>query len=170
MSHDSIYKNDETIKTLPDDVKRRVNLMAGQIEIADREFDRLSGETRPSAEADMLRFLEPFYYQLTTSRFDIELSLTVLKALMPLLHEGLPSEKAKLRSFLETNHDWLEQRYAMAQTPEAIPVSPLFFQPEALLIYELLDKDEIGLKHVWEESLPPKELERLAKDFGFSLQ
>ena len=38
MSHDSVYKNDETILVLSPDVKRRVHLMAGQIEVADREF------------------------------------------------------------------------------------------------------------------------------------
>src|ERR1700688_1296455 len=46
MSHDSVYKNDEMVAALPDDIKRRVNLMAGQIEVADREFDRLDSELK----------------------------------------------------------------------------------------------------------------------------
>src|SRR5437867_569104 len=44
MSHDSVYKSDEWVNRLPADVRRRVNLMAGQIEVADREFNRLGEE------------------------------------------------------------------------------------------------------------------------------
>src|SRR6266478_1326369 len=42
MSHDAVYKNDETLAILPVGLKRRVNLMSGLIEVADSEFDRIN--------------------------------------------------------------------------------------------------------------------------------
>jgi ppGpp synthetase/RelA/SpoT-type nucleotidyltranferase len=170
MSHDSIYKNDETIVILSDDIKRRVNLMAGQIEIADREFDRLARETKPAGEAEVLHFLEPIYYRLTSSRPDVELSLMVLRLLLPLYREDVPSIEQKLKAFLDKKVNFLETRYSQAQQAGATPVSPLFFQPEALMIYERLAYDDIALRQAWSKSFPAKELERLAKDFGFSFQ
>jgi ppGpp synthetase/RelA/SpoT-type nucleotidyltranferase len=170
MSHDSIYKNDRTILLLSDDIKRRVNLMAGQIEIADREFDRLAGETSSPREAEVLRFLEPFYYRLASAKYDVELSLIILRILLPLFREELPAIRDRISSFLENHATFLRNRYALAQEEDATPVSPLFFQPEALLIYELLSDDEIGLRKAWQAELPPKELESLARDLGISFQ
>jgi ppGpp synthetase/RelA/SpoT-type nucleotidyltranferase len=170
MSHDSIYKNDETIIVLSDDIKRRVNLMAGQIEVADREFDRLAGETRSASEAELFRFLEPFYYRLTSVKPDIELSLMILRLLIPLYAKDVPAIENDLRSFLEKRVDFLEHRYSQAREPGATPVSPLFFQPEALMIYERLADDDVALRREWSKAFPPKELEKLARDFGFSFQ
>ncbi len=168
MSHDSIYKNEQTIFLLPDDVKRRVNLMSGQIEIADREFDRLARETRASREAEILRFLEPFFFRLASARYDVELSLQILSIVLPLFKEDVPTLEAHVSSFLQGHSAFLEKRYTMAQEEGATQVSPLFFQPEALLIYERLADDEIGLREAWRVALPENELEKLARDFGFS--
>lgn len=171
MSHDSIYKNNETIVVLSDDVRRRVNLMAGQIEIADREFDRLAGETRSADEAELFRFLEPYYYRLASAKPDIELSLLILRLLRPLYTaDNVPAIEEKLSSFIQEHTAFLKKRYDLAQEEGATPVSPLFFQPEALMIYERLSDDEVGVRQAWASVLPPKELENLARDLGFSFQ
>jgi hypothetical protein len=168
MSHDTFYKNDETITVLPEDAKRRVHLMAGQIEIADREFDRLGKELPADQAAEIFRFLEPYYYRLTSKRPDPELSLEVLKAIGPLYGVDLPSIKMSLGAFLDDHRPVLEEVYSVAQSEDAASVSPLFFQPEALLLYERLDHDQVSLRRLWNEHFPEKALEGIANDFGIS--
>src|SRR5215204_788800 len=44
MAHDTVYKNDELLSSISAKIKRRVNLTAGLLEVADHEFDRLNKE------------------------------------------------------------------------------------------------------------------------------
>jgi putative GTP pyrophosphokinase len=60
-SHDTVYKNQDMIAQLDPDVRRRVSLMAGQLEIADREFDRLNMELSARATVRLLQVLEQHY-------------------------------------------------------------------------------------------------------------
>ena len=53
VSHDTFYKNDEMVYELPVDLQRRVHLTAGLVEVADREFDRMYEEARPTQAADV---------------------------------------------------------------------------------------------------------------------
>jgi ppGpp synthetase/RelA/SpoT-type nucleotidyltranferase len=84
MSHDSVYKKDELISKIVDDpnrvnnIKRCVNLMAGQIEVADREFERLGNEAM-SSTLQLLMTLEHHYYRLSSRRPDVELSIQLLE-------------------------------------------------------------------------------------------
>lgn len=168
MSHDTVYKNDETILVLPNDVKRRVSLMAGQIEIADREFDRLGQETRAEDAAELLRFLERTYFRLTSRKPDVELSLSVLRTLVPLYGTAINQIESTLQGFLTAKMSFLEDRYAQAQEQDAVQTSPLFFQPEALAIYERLTDDQTTLRREWSLHYPDEELEKIASDFGIS--
>jgi putative GTP pyrophosphokinase len=73
MSHDTVYKNEEMIKRLDPDLKRRVSLMAGQIEVADREFDRLNMELSAQAAYLLLQVLEQHYYTVASQQPNLEL-------------------------------------------------------------------------------------------------
>jgi ppGpp synthetase/RelA/SpoT-type nucleotidyltranferase len=170
LSHDSIYKNDETIQVLSTDVKRRVNLMAGQIEVADREFDRLGKETRMEDAVDLLRFLESYYFALSSKKPDPELSLIILRKLLPLYGVSLNQVEERLRAFIEEKNSFLHTRFALAADGTSPPASPLFFQPEMLMIYERLQDDPGILRKYWSESFPEKELEKIANDLGVSYQ
>ena len=88
MSHDSVYKNDAMISKLPDDLKRRVNLMSGQIEVADREFDRLNLELSDGA-GQLLHALERHYYRYSSRRPDLELTMRVLNIFLPYIEPDL---------------------------------------------------------------------------------
>lgn len=168
MSHDSLYKNDETIQLLSVDVQRRVNLMAGQIEVADREFDKIGSETRAEDAAELLRLLESKYYQLTSRKPDIELSLLVLKIVLPLYDGKLYEAKSKLEKFFAKKKPSLVQIYDMAQAPDASAISPLLFQPEAIALFERLTVNKSGLRKAWSHSFPEAELEKVANNFGIS--
>ena len=169
MSHDSVYKNDEMISKLPDDVKRRVNLMAGQVEVADREFDRLNSELPSDAAIGLLQTLEKHYYSLSSRRPDLELSMQVLHRFLPLVRGDVRVFTSQLNDFLSSKHDVLENVYAQASDAGLENTTSFLFQPEVLLLYDLLSSDLDKTREVWMRNYPEAELERIANAFGISL-
>ena len=168
MSHDDVYKNDETAKDLPEDLKRRINLMAGQVEVADREFDRISGEIGRDDAYRLLKALEKNYFKLTTRRSNPELSLRVIRLLLPTFEDrSTPRSSAK-----STRHSrrtlGCSNRCTKTPIGRMIP-SAFFFQPEALINYDRLLYDRDKTLKVWNTMFPSSELERVADNFGLSL-
>jgi ppGpp synthetase/RelA/SpoT-type nucleotidyltranferase len=167
MSHDSVYKNDEVFSRLPDTLKRRVNLMAGVIEVADMEFNRLNGELKFGPEVQIYKELETHFYRLTAHAPDPALSLEIISLLLP-LYEGAPiaAITSRVDAYVAAREEALQGLYAVQ---DENPTSELIFQPEALLIAELLDHDEqTALRTLWNTRFPEAELERLAVAFGHS--
>ncbi|MGO9209424.1 MAG: GTP pyrophosphokinase family protein [Terriglobales bacterium] len=169
MSHDTVYKNDEMVSALPDDAKRRVNLMAGQIEVSDREFDRLNEELSSQPAVRLLHALERHYYTLSSRRPDLELSMQVLNTLMPLVKGDVQEFTNHLDDFLSSKHGVLETVYAQASKAGVENITSFLFQPEALMLYELLSSNLDATRRVWNQNYPEPELERIANAFGISL-
>jgi ppGpp synthetase/RelA/SpoT-type nucleotidyltranferase len=168
MSHDDVYKNDETVKALPGDLKRRINLMAGQVEVADREFDRINAEIEKEDAYVLLKALEKNYFKLTTRRPNPELSLNVIRLLLPRF-DGQPIAEIieQVNKTFEGRAKFLEHVY---QDPDRQNDSSAFlFQPEALMIYDRLLDDRDETLRVWNERYPSSELERVANNFGLAL-
>jgi ppGpp synthetase/RelA/SpoT-type nucleotidyltranferase len=166
MSHDTVYKNDETVSALPLDIRRRVNLMAGQIEVADREFDLLNKELPQGPDLQVLKALERYYYKFTSHRPDVELSLQVLDLLIPLYQTSVHEITGQMDKFLEANSAFLEELYSQQVNVETM--SAFTWQPEALMIYERLMNDETAIRKAWNTVYPEQELERIANQFGIS--
>ena len=169
MSHDDVYKNDETVKALPGDLKRRINLMAGQVEVADREFDRINSEIQKDDVFELLKALEKNYFKLTTRRPNPELSITAIRLLLKRF-TGLSTAEVigQLNETFERNAGFLEKVY---QDPDRQNDSSAFlFQPEALMIYDRLLDDPDETLRVWNEEFPAAELERVANNFGIALE
>lgn len=172
MSHYTVYKNEEMIAQLDPDVRRRVSLMAGQLEISDREFDRLNMELSARTTVRLLQMLEQHYYTVASQRPNLELSVEVLDALMPLVpQEDIGAFAAKLGEFLTAKRSVIEKVYEKArELGTEDPETPAFlFQPEVLLIYNLLTSARDRTRKVWNENYPDRELERIANAFGVSL-
>ena len=170
MSHDTVYKNEEMIKRLDPDVKRRVSLMAGQIEVADREFDRLNMKLSAQAAFRLLHVLEQHYYTVASQQPNLELSVEVIDALMPLVpKDDIGAYANKLSEFLEAKHTVIEKVYEKARELGDAETPAFLFQPEALLIYSLLSSARDKTRKVWNENYPEGELERIANAFGVSL-
>ena len=173
MSHDSVYKNEEMIAKLDPEIRRRVSLMAGQIEVADREFDRLNTELMElSGQSALLRILEQHYYMVASERPNKELSFEVLDTLQPLLpKDNLGAFATRLNDFLEKQHAVIENVYAKARELGAQDdTTPAFlYQPEVLLVYNLLTDARDNTRKIWNEHYPDRELERIANSFGISL-
>jgi ppGpp synthetase/RelA/SpoT-type nucleotidyltranferase len=166
MSHDTIYKNDETLAALPAEIKRRVNLMAGLVEVADNEFNRLNQEQPLDTAIQIYKALEPFYYRLTSRRPDPELSLAVIKLLLPLYGKNdVRQIQTLIQEFFSQNQEALAHVY---NDPDDWKASAFLYQPEALMILERLGDDELEVRRVWNEQFPEKELERVANAFGIS--
>jgi len=171
MSHDTVYKNEEMIAQLDPDVRRRVSLMAGQIEVADREFDRLNMELSARVTVRLLQVLEQHYYTVASQRPNLELSVEVLDKLMPLVpQDEVAAFASRLNEFLSAKHSIIEGVYAKARElgveNDATPA--FLFQPEVLLIYNLLTSARDKTRQVWNENYPDRELERIANTFGIS--
>jgi ppGpp synthetase/RelA/SpoT-type nucleotidyltranferase len=171
MSHDTVYKNDEMVAKLPPDVQRRVALMAGQLEIADREFDRLNMELSARATVRLLQVLEQHYYSVASQHPNLELSVEVLDAMMPLVTEDVNSFAKRLNDFLAGKRSVIAEVYARAMEAGLADdnTTAFLFQPEVLLIYSLLNSDPDETREVWSRNYPERELERIANTFGMSL-
>jgi ppGpp synthetase/RelA/SpoT-type nucleotidyltranferase len=169
ISHDTFYKNDELVNKLPPDLKRRVNLMAGLVEVADREFDRMYEEARPGVANEIFGGLEKLYYMLASKRPNIELSLAVINLILPLYDEASPRDILE-RCVIPTFEKHRQELSEIYSNPDNDDVSAFFFQPEALLIYDRLQFDRDQLLTKWNEHFPEKELDRVAMSFGFSLK
>jgi ppGpp synthetase/RelA/SpoT-type nucleotidyltranferase len=129
MAHDSVYKSDETLAELPADIRRRAYLMAGLIEVADREFDRLSKEHPLNPNVLLYKTLERHYFKLTAKRPDPALSLQVIDLLSPLY--GLqPNEIVeRIDAFFASHESVLHTVYAAV---EESATSALLYQPKSL--------------------------------------
>ncbi|HWR14434.1 MAG TPA: hypothetical protein VN577_06380 [Terriglobales bacterium] len=166
MSHDSFYKADEHLVPIPPAIKRRVNLMSGLIEVSDMEFDRVNAELPSVPEFRMLLALERHYYSLASEKVDRELSLTVIKLLLPLYSSDIASTINHLDEFFSDHFSTLQ---VIFDEERANPNRAAFlFTPESLMIYDRLEADDVSLRKCWMTALPEKELELVANRFGFS--
>jgi ppGpp synthetase/RelA/SpoT-type nucleotidyltranferase len=171
VSHDTFYKNDDMVNKLPADLQRRVHLTAGLVEVADREFDRMYDEARPTQAVEVFSELEKLYYSVASKRPDVELSLEVIDHVLP-LYGGLSAKDILGQHVVPAFDAHREELAAIYSDPDNNyeNASAFFFQPEAILLYERLrhDRDQLLLK--WNERFPGRELIRVAENFGFSFE
>lgn len=167
MSHDTTYKSGTVVEL---DLKRRVNLLAGLIEVADREFSRLEVEfsrVESIAEVKLLKALEGEYFRLSARRTDTDLSLEVIRTLLPVYNQPLDAIAAHLKQISEEKHRLFQSIFAeAAESP--YNQSVFLFQPEVVMIYDLLHTRQYDLRRTWAQHFPERELERLAITFGIS--
>ena len=145
--------------------------MAGLIEVADRELDRIVVSEIPTdVTVTVLRSLEGIYYELCSRKPDVDLSLEVIRLLLPLYATTSNSDEVSTR-ILHTYEDRKETlRYVYAEAGNNLSSASAFlFQPEALMIYDRLLADRDRTLSIWSQRFPPEELERIASLFGLSL-
>ena len=119
---------------------------------------------RQITEAALLDHLEEHFYRLTGREFDRQLSLEILHDLRPLLEneQGKPF-LVEFDEFIGRHRDKIEgifERYAEDDR------NLLLFQPESLLVFDLLERDPFKLEEVWKRSLPMDLLEQLTTVWG----
>ncbi len=164
MAHDSIYKNDEVLVPLPPKLKRRVNLLAGVIEVADDEFDRIESLMPEVPEIHLLKSLESNYVKLTARRSDPELSLAVIGLLTPLYGMDASGIEKHLQGFYRQKEAVLRDVYEHAPEDRGA----FLFQPEVLMIYDRLEADQAKVRETWGTKFADRELELVANALGIS--
>jgi|ERR1035441_5432887 ppGpp synthetase/RelA/SpoT-type nucleotidyltranferase len=166
MAHDRVYKYDDLIEPLPKLLQRRIYILAGVVELADEEFNRVELDMPSDDERGVLKALERHYYKFTAQKSDPMLSLDVVHLLTPLYHTGPAQIIEHLNDFIPKHQDTLEAIYEKAaEMPDR---SAFLFQPEALMIYDLLKTDHLAVREAWSRQFPDRELERMALAFGVS--
>lgn len=171
ISHDTFYKNDELVHQLSVDLQRRVNLTAGLVEVADREFNRMNAESKPDTAIQVFGELERLYYSVASKAPNVELSLEVINLILP-LYGGLSAQEI-MRDYVsprfERDRQELQEIYKSNDIAES-KISAFLFQPEAFLLLERLHFDRDQLLTKWNEKFPERELDRFAVAMGFSLE
>lgn len=168
MSHDTFYKTDD--QKVERDLKRRINLMAGLLEVADMEFARVGDEVAElpnMAEISLLRRLESSYFQFTSERGNPDLSIEVIKLLLPLYAAPAATIGPQLDTFVEQRRGTINTVF-QDQSELKERRSVFFTQPEILMLYERLEHDSLALREQWVTTFPLDELERVALAFGIS--
>jgi ppGpp synthetase/RelA/SpoT-type nucleotidyltranferase len=168
ISHELSYKSDLSI---PRELERRLFCLSALLETADQEFSRLHMEIRQLPNAEVLRVLsslERQYYKFASLQYDRELALQTISALALLYPDGvLDNSQGYFENFCGTNSVKLSKIFEdYSKTSDR---SPFLFQPEVLMIFDLLGKDRYTLKEEWEKYFPLGELQRLALAWGTSL-
>jgi len=170
VSHRFDYKNGPP-DLVPQQLRRRLMLTTGLLEMADlnlREVATAVNDLQPFQLNRLLNSLEELYFRLTSRASDRELSISTLTILLRLYRD--PDELlAQVRRFVTQKRDVIRQVFERNERMDT-PRSAIFFQPEILVVWELLANNPDALWSAWVKHLPEDELKRLANEFGFSYE
>ena len=161
LNHELAYK---TNVELPSDIRRRLFNLAALLETADRDFESVNREISSLAEAGSLRVLaavEKQFYKINPTAYSRELSISVIEALKPLYSISDTLFVNHFENFYNQHSKKLEIVFR-----ESTGRSLFLSQPEVLMVFDLLDKDEYALKDYWPKYFPAGELEELAHIWG----
>jgi ppGpp synthetase/RelA/SpoT-type nucleotidyltranferase len=165
VSHHLLYK---PAQEAPLQVKRRIYRLMALVELFDESVQeaRKVIEMLPGApEARVLSELEQHFYQFAARPYDRELSFDIIGALERLYDAGERDGFGELmRRFVESNHAKLVELFAAYRDDDRC--NPLLFQPEALMVFERLERDPFRLREAWTASFPLLLLENLAMIWG----
>jgi ppGpp synthetase/RelA/SpoT-type nucleotidyltranferase len=168
MAHELTYKAEFEV---PGVLSRRVNCLSALIETCDREFSLVNKEIMQLTDAQPLRVLaslEKQFYKITARHYDKELSIDVIRGLLPLYSMDVSQFDSHFEDFYRIRQEKINHILGLyAETPTR---SLFLFQPEALMIFDLLEKDRFRLINAWVQHFPEIELERLANAWGTALR
>jgi len=168
FSHDITYKSPTK---LPDEIVRRVYRIVALLDLVDTEVQGCRDaavKTSGFEEGAMLVTLERRYFELTGKPHDSELSFYIVSGLKGLYNEDeRRAFAARIDDFVDSQRERLLQRYAQYSDDDR--VSPLLFQPEALMIIDRLEANIFALKEAWAQILPIELLNDLADIWGIAL-
>jgi ppGpp synthetase/RelA/SpoT-type nucleotidyltranferase len=169
VSHDLLYKAPHE---LSEDIKRRITRLVALVELFDGEVARLRAaiEDDPDhAELALLAPLDDEILRFTARRPDRGLSLIVVPPLARLYDVPVEQLAAEvITPFIGVHEQRLRELFDTYRDDER--ANPLLFQPEALLIFELLERDPDRLREAWPvDRLPIELLESLATIWGIEL-
>ncbi|MFY9586753.1 MAG: RelA/SpoT domain-containing protein [Actinomycetota bacterium] len=163
-SHELLYKAPQDI---PTGIRRDLYRLVALVELYDREVNRVRDVilAQPGhAVARILDRLERDFYRLAAREYDGELSRRILDAVLPLYGDNVD---ATIEAFLNGAGSKLDQIYTMYVDDQR--ASPLLFQPEALVLFDLLERSPTALQEAFSDVAPVELLADLATVWGTPL-
>jgi ppGpp synthetase/RelA/SpoT-type nucleotidyltranferase len=156
MNHDLLYKG---LVAVSPDAQRAMHRMAALLELVDMGVAEVKREIqghRDFAEASVLSALEALYVHFSLEPFDSELSIAVLRAMLP-ISGPKASLRERLETFVKTKRTKLV--YVLGRYEDPLD-HVLLRQPESLLLFMLLDEQRGNeVANAWPEALPESVLE-----------
>jgi ppGpp synthetase/RelA/SpoT-type nucleotidyltranferase len=169
MAHKLSYKG-ATKPTVS--IARRLNRLSALLELFDQEImdTRKAILKEPSHKAAaVLAVLENHYFRFTGRDFNPELSSLTLSTLLPLLADlSVDAVEPTIEAYVASNHSHLEGIFSDYEADNRC--SPFLFQPEALAIFFLLDRDRFALQEAWVRQYPFEWLAEMGNIWGTSLE
>ena len=165
VSHELIYKPAQGPAL---EARRTINLLMALVELFDDHVARTKTDIMNAPgfrEAAVLDILSTKFHAFDARRFNRELSMEVIGALMSLYSDDeLAAYDELMSQFVDSNRSELQQIYGDYANDDRHPL--LLFQPESLLVFERLEKDRFQLRDAWEDALPLEFLEKMASVWG----
>jgi ppGpp synthetase/RelA/SpoT-type nucleotidyltranferase len=165
MAHELTYKASQDI---PPSISRPIYCLNALIEVADMEFTRINDDIQHLAGAEIygiLANLERQFFKLAAVEYNKELSLDVIEALMPLYGSVSTEKQAEhFKDFYEQKTKKLNVIFREHEEDESRPA--FLFQPESIMIFDLLEKDIHTLAETWANHFPIEELSKMATMWG----
>jgi len=163
--HDLIYKPRAPV---PESVQRRNARLMALVELFDEQMTTSQSDLLGAPgfyEAAMLVALEQHFLPLARQEFDRQLSLEILGVLKSLYDPGeLAGYEGRIRTFVASHEAFLKELYARYRADNRRNV--LVFQPEALAILDLIERDPVALISAWDDALPADLLDGVARALG----
>lgn len=165
MSHELGYKSELQISEV---TSRRLLRLNALVELADDVFLDVRNELMEMPEFNVLKILgvlEGEFFKFAAVDYDKELSVQTIDQLNALYGEGgFLSDSEEFKEFCKDKSDVISHIF---DDNRNVPNRPIFlFQPESLMIFQLLERDKFTLREKWGEIYPIKELEQLAIKWG----
>lgn len=167
FSHELFYKSDLVI---PNNLRRPFQRLVALVEIFDSEvmrtMDALAQEPA-GASWSLLQQLETHFVHLVDDRYDRELSLMLLDSLAELVQVEAQIDVSEIEQFVTDQEDKLKEVfYRQGRLQQT---NPFILQPEAILIWHLLDTRLHDITAVWSNNWDPDLLSELATIWGLSI-
>lgn len=167
LSHEMLYKSEVVLDR---DHQRGLYRLVALTELIDREATRCKEALMraPGYEiAQLLEHLERHFRRFTGVRTDRELSIRILKVLMPRFAErGGSTSCAQVDAFVESHEAELRAIY---QRYSSDPRHLLISQPESILVFAELERDRFSFADAWSDSFSLSLIEGLAAAWGTAL-
>lgn len=166
LTHDRVYK--PKVEASPE-VKRVVSRCAALVEVTAELFSIVDEKmtealSRQEVSTDHLKRVFFTAVPKAKSFFNERLNDYVISKIEPLLAQEPHLEIHEVKLFLDTHTPFVYDRLN-----SRVEWDLLAAQPVALLIYFLVQKMPSQLKAVWENTLPPSQLEPFFIDLGRSM-
>lgn len=165
VSHELVYKGAVEI---PVAYQRIINRLVALMEVFDSEVSRAREAIAklPGFElAPMISELDRELLRFSGKDPDRGLSQRIVPSLAELYEEDSKAIfEARIGPWIAANRDRLVELYDNYEAE--FEVNPLFYQPEAFLIFERADNDPTGLASAWPEEIPRELLRSLTELWG----